>query len=481
MQNVMMHRARRDVGIIVLLVLIFMASQAIFFPDCILAEENERIAISPSSVVLKWTQENPTSSNNLLTLNFYEVDIRQLLSSLAIKRQANIIMTPEVSGKISVHLYRVPFDEAISSIVKAGGFGYYRYGDVHYVYKPKEEIKPGGEIIQLKLFQLKYGDAKKLQEILEAIEGVRTVKIHEDSKTIVVEDTPENIKKIETVITFWDRMPKQVLIEAKILEVALTDDMSLGVQWEKLLSDVRMATGGLSTATSATEAGISPLPASGGSGVFANMITRAGSTRQFTAALDALLTKTTINTLSTPKLLATHGKPARVQVGGQQGYENSVVNMGVITKSIAFINTGTILEITPYIDDDNNVLLNVQPTINTARVEQGVPVVNTTCVSTWLLAKSGETVFIGGLIQDTKTKTRKMVPCLGSIPGLGPLFGSLVHKTGKSELIVLITPQIVDAYPSPEDRDGMERAKEIEKLLKKDQAMPVKEKIFDVQ
>jgi type II secretory pathway component GspD/PulD (secretin) len=181
-----------------------------------------------------------------------------------------------------------------------------------------------------------------------------------------------------------------------------------------------------------------------------------------------------VNTLSTPKILAIHGKQAKVQVGGQQGYEVAVVSEGVIVPDVKFIDTGTILEITPYIDDKGNVLLNVKPEIKSAVIEEGIPVVNTTVVSTWLLAKNGETVFIGGLIQDTKTKARESIPCLGSIPGLGVLFGRTARGIGKSELIILITPQILDAELKRTDQEAIEKTKKIEEDFKKEPLPPYK-------
>ena len=110
-------------------------------------------------------------------------------------------------------------------------------------------------------------------------------------------------------------------------------------------------------------------------------------------------------------------------MGGQQGYRVTTTNLGVATETIEFIDTGTVLEITPYIDDDGNILLEVLPSITDAELEQGIPVTQTTAVSTWLLAKDGQTIFIGGLIQDKKEKVREMIPCLGSIDGVGALFG----------------------------------------------------------
>jgi len=403
--------------------------------------------------------------NDLLTLNLIDVDIREILSAIAIEKEINIATSKDVSGKISVHLFEMTLKKALDAVTMAGGYSYHKHEDLYYIYKPKVEKDPQAKRLQVRIFKLRYAEMDKIQEVLGAIPGIRMLKIHDPSKTIVVEDTPENIKKIETIVNYWDTMPKQVMIEAKILEVVLTDDMTLGINWETMLGDARVGTGGFSTATMPTGLGTSPIPDTG-QGIFANIITGAGTTHQFTAALDALQAKTKINTLSTPKIRAIHGKPARVQVGGQQGYKVTTTNLGIATETIEFIDTGTILDITPYIDDDNNILLNVKPTINAARIEEGIPVVNSTTVSTWLMAKNGETVFIGGLIQDSDTETKDGIPFLSKIPLLGLLFGRTFRGSGKTELIVLITPRIIEDG-IPNNQESLEKTKEMEKRFNK--------------
>ncbi|MDL1963584.1 MAG: hypothetical protein LWW98_04440 [Deltaproteobacteria bacterium] len=427
--------------------------------------------VSSSPVIPEKTRQRRHPVKGLLNFNFYQSDIRKILSAFAIKHKINIVMAQGVSGKISVHLHQVTQDKALDAITLAGGFSYRKHDDVYYIYKPKKAVDPQAENLQLRIFKLKYAEIDSVQKILEAIPGMRMIKIHEPTKTVIVEDIPENIKKIETIISFWDTAPKQVLIEARILEVTLTEDMSMGVNWGQILGDVRIGTGGFSSATAATARGVSPVSAAG-AGIFANIITAAGSRHQFAAAIDALQAKTRINTLSTPKILAIHNEEASVQVGGEQGYKVSKVIDGIIYNSIEFIDTGTILKITPYINDDGNILLKVQPSITGARLEEdGIPVVNTTTVSTWLLAKNGETVFIGGLIQDAKTKTNDSIPCLGSIPGLGLLFGRTFRGMAKSELIILITPTIFYARQNQGNRKAIEKTKKMEDLLKK-QAFP---------
>lgn len=405
-------------------------------------------------------------SDSRVSVNFLDVDIREALTAIALEKEINITSSQEVAGNITVHLYNLTLDRALDAITMAGGFTYTKKDDFYFVFKPKEEEDPQKEKLLMKIFRIKYTELDKVQEILTAIAGTRTVKIHEPTKTVIVEETPENMKKIESIIAQWDQKPKQVMIEAKIMEINLTDDMSFGVNWSKILGDVRIGTGSFSSAALPSSSSEYPVP-SGGTGIFANMITASGTGRQFSAAIDALRSKTKINILSTPKILAIHGKPAKVQVGGQQGYSVTTVNEGVSTESIEFIDTGTILDITPFIDDDNTVLLDVKPSIRSARIEEGIPVVNSTEVSTWLTARDGETLFIGGLIQDTSTKTRESVPCLGGIPGLGAAFGRSVKETGKTELVIMITPNIIKQSPGDKDHETISRVRDIERTLGK--------------
>jgi type IV pilus assembly protein PilQ len=380
----------------------------------------------------------------LINLSLIDTDIRDALSALAMDQEINIATATEVSGKISIHLYQVTLEKALHAITLAGGFSYHKHADVYYVYKPKKAKDPQIDRLEMRIFQLKYADVDKVQEVLGGLPGIRMLKFHEPSKTIIIEDTPENINKVEKIIAHWDAMPKQVMIEARILEITLTDDMELGVEWAALLGDVRVGTSSFSRSVLPTTQEVSPVPETG-SGLFFNLLTGSDS-RRFAAAIDALQEKTNVNTLSTPKVLAIHGEPAKVQVGGQQGYSVATTNLGVTTENIQFIDTGIVLEIVPYIDDDGNVLLNVKPSITDAQIEgpSGIPVTSTAFVETWLLAASGETVLIGGLIKDKITKTRSEVPCLGDLPLLGLLFGSRGRSVDKSELVILITPTVVD-------------------------------------
>ena len=418
------------------------------------------------------------SDQKQMTLNFFQADIQKVFSAIAMQNEINIVTTNDVRGKISVHLYRLSLDEALNAITLAGGFNYHKRGKLYYVYKPKEVKDPQAEKLIVRVFKLKYADSwssddfGKVKDILSGIPGMRTINIHESSKTIIIEDTPENIKKIEAIIGFWDTMPRQVMIEAQILEITLTDDMSFGVDWSKALGgggQVQIGTGGLSTATlpTATTGIVSPVTASG---IFANMITGIGTSSQFAMALDALRTQTDVNTLSMPKILAIHGKEATVKVGGEQGYPETTTTETSTTQSFKFIDTGTILVITPYIDNQNNILLDVQPTIKSVTLGAGgTPTVAETSVSTRLLVMDGQTIFIGGLIRKQQTKSRTGIPCLGGLPGFGAAFRRDVTGGSKTELVILITPQILEpALKSLDQEEAKDKVRETGEKLDKE-------------
>ncbi|MBI9089379.1 MAG: SH3 domain-containing protein [Desulfobacterium sp.] len=384
----------------------------------------------------------------LLNLNLRDMEIRDALSAIAMEYKLNIVTTTQVQGKITLHLFKSPLEKALGTIARAGGFAYKKEATIHYIYKPqKGSVSPDLEL-EMKLFKIKFIEMDKIKEVLDALPGVRPVQVHESTKTVLVEDTPGNLDKIEKIIHFWDAVPQQVLIEAKVLEVTLTDDMAFGIDWEAILDHTNIRTQGFSKAAFSEGTHISPVSSTSGTGIFGNIISWAGTDHQISLAIDALQGKTTINTIASPKIRAIHGKEASVQVGGQQGYKVTTTNLGIATETIQFIDTGVILAITPFIND-GNILLNVKPSINSAKIEEGVPVVNATTVSTWLIAKNGETIFIGGLIETTDMDTRSSVPLLGDLPILGWLFGRTVNKKDKKELVVLITPRIVDLGSAP--------------------------------
>jgi len=396
---------------------------------------------------------NLEQSQNTITLNYRDMNIRDAFSALAMEFKINLVMSNDVQGSITLHLFNLTLEEALSTIAMAGGYDYKKTGTMHHIFKGIKQNKKQSIPIEthMRVLKTNFVAVDKVKETLNAVPGLNPIEIHESTKTIIVNDTLENIEKIEKILSSLDSVPKQVLIEAKILKVNLTDEMSLGVDWKAIMTDGIIQTQGFSNAVLPDGSPV-PSPASqGGTGGFINFVAGVGSSVQIAAALDALESETNVDIVATPKVLAINGKEAKVQVGGQQGYRVTTTIDNVTTESIEFIDTGTILEITPYIDEENNILLNVKPSLSSADITPitGIPTVTSTSVSTWLLSKDGDTAFIAGLIESIDIKKEEGVPLLSDIPILGNLFGRTEDSTFKSELVILITTKIVTQHLTP--------------------------------
>ncbi|MBT3175676.1 MAG: hypothetical protein HOG03_05245 [Desulfobacula sp.] len=430
----------------VFLSLLFVLLVIIFFEQAL---ANEKLP--------EQSQQVKALNEQLITLNYRDMDIRHAFSALAMEFKLNIVMSNDVQGNITLHLFKLTIEDALETIAMAGGYDYQKTQNLYKIYKatPEEKAAASKPIeTQMRVFQTRFAEVVKVKETLAAVPGLNPIEIHEATKTIIVNDTLDNIKKIEKILSFLDAVPKQVLIEAKILKVTLNDNMTFGVDWKAIMTDGIIQASGFSTAVmpdiDLVTGVITPTAPAKGAGGFANYVAGIGSTSQIAMAIDALKTKTKVDTVATPKVHAIHGKEAKVQVGGKQGYKVTTTSDGISSETIEFIDTGTILEITPYIDDQDNILLNVKPSINSAIVTAGIPVVTSTSVSTWLLAKDEETAFIAGLIESTDTKEKQGIPILGDIPILSYLFSQTKDKNVKAELVILITPKIVkNNLPAP--------------------------------
>jgi type II secretory pathway component GspD/PulD (secretin) len=148
--------------------------------------------------------------------------------------------------------------------------------------------------------------------------------------------------------------------------------------------------------------------------------------------------------LSTPKLLALENQEASVIVGDRRGYAVTTTINQVTSESIEFLESGVILRVTPHVDSEGRVMMDIHPEVSTGVVDaNGIPSQTTTEVTTRLLVGSGQTVFIGGLIKQTRTESRKGVPLLGRIPGIGLLFSSREVTSTNTETVVIITPRVI--------------------------------------
>jgi len=319
----------------------------------------------------------------------------------------------------------------VRAVAQASNYSVEVRDGTYVILKPDDVGKDvPGAVTEIRSFKVQYTDAKITSEILEKhLSRFGQITVLEDRDLLIVQELPSFMAQLEKLLQEIDTQPKQILIEAKVLEVSLDDSESLGFDWKRLFR----AEGG--EGSFGTQ-GLSPPDPTGLFFQFAN--------RNLDLALDALATRGRVRTLSTPKLLALENKQATVIIGDRLGYKVTTTINQVTTESIEFLESGVILRVTPSVDHLGRILLEIHPEVSTGTVAEGIPSKTTTAVTTQLLAENGQTIFIGGLMRNRTVQNRSGVPVLGRIPLLGRLFSRTEDISLNTETVVLITPRIVD-------------------------------------
>jgi general secretion pathway protein D len=265
----------------------------------------------------------------------------------------------------------------------------------------------------------------------------------ETKNSLLIMANDRDYQRILRVLQGLDVVPSQVLIEAVIAEVDLNDDLQYGVQWQ-------LQKGGTPTATFTAAA------AGGVAAIFPGF-NYAFNAANVAATLSALNSLTHVNVISTPSLMVMDSKTARLQVGDQvpittQTATSTVTASTAIVNSITMQDTGVILSVTPHINESGRVQLDIEQEVSsvvqTTSSSINSPTIQQRKVQTTVVVNNGEVLALGGMIQDSHSKTSSQIPILGSLPLIGGAFANKDNTVNKTELLVLITPRVV--------RDGAE-------------------------
>ena len=161
------------------------------------------------------------------------------------------------------------------------------------------------------------------------------------------------------------------------------------------------------------------------------------------AEFESLQTKTGLDILAQPRIMAANHKPASIITGERLGYKVQTINGSSISESIEFLEVGTKLNFTPPITNKGHILMKIHPVVSEGSIVDDLPKENTTETTTEVMVKDGQTIIIGGLIRQKDVITNAGIPILVDLPFVGFLFGKQTTTTQKRELIVLITPHIL--------------------------------------
>lgn len=363
-----------------------------------------------------------------VTISVQHADLAEVFEMMSKHGQVNILMANGVQGQVSINLYDIDLHEAIRAVAIAAGFAVEKSGNTYFVVTRDDAGKEiVGGLTKVKSYKVQYSDPEAVATILkDHLSRYGKVTALPERRLIIVEDLPEFLVRIESLLEEVDHQPVQIMIEAQILEVKLSRDESYGIDWANLFS-----IGDFSSQIVGLDG-----PANGLFFSIANS--------NLDVVLSALSEKDRVRTLSTPKLLALEHQEAEVIIGNRQGYRETTSTATAVTETVQFLDSGVILRVTPFVDRSGQIMMEIHPEVSSSQLDgTGIPSLQTTEVTTQLLANDGETIFIGGLIQNSDTSGRRGVPVLGDIPVLGYAFRNEVDSVSNTETVVMITPRIV--------------------------------------
>lgn len=420
-----------------------------------------------------------------LSLNFQDIDVRSVLQLIADFTDLNLVASDTVAGSITLRLQNVPWDQALDLVLKTKGLDKRQVGNVLLVApaeeiaaREKQELESQKQIAELaplrrELIQVNYAKAadmaKLFQSVTSANGGVAddrgSITVDERTNSIIAYQTQERLDELRRIVAQLDVAVRQVMIEARIVEANVNYDKALGVRWGGNATSgnwgvygkdgaISFEDGGQGRFPGTTtvgnfelEDGTAPVPfvdmgvdasTSGiGIGFLSNNLV-------LDLQLSAMESSGNGEVVSQPKVVTSDKETAKILKGQEVPYQEASSSGATST---SFKEAALSLEVTPQITPDNRIIMEVKVTKDAPdfqRAVNGVPPINKNEVNAKVLVADGETIVIGGVFENTQSKSVEKVPFLGDVPYLGRLFRRDIVQDNKTELLVFITPRIMN-------------------------------------
>jgi type IV pilus secretin (or competence protein) PilQ len=414
-----------------------------------------------------------------VSFEFKDIDIHNLLRVIAEVSKKNIVVADDVTGKITIRLRNVPWDQALDIILSSKGLGKEEVGDIIRVAplktleeeaRSREERKKAlrrQEDLVVQLIPVNYAGATEMASRVKDVLSERgTVAVDARTNTLVVRDIGSNIGKARGLVEKLDTITPQVLIESRIVEASTSFSRSIGVQWGgsgqaapgtgnatglSFPNTVRVTGGSDLGTASATGVSAPPnfavnLPAAVGAGAGGALGFTFGSANgalNLNLRLSAAESNGTIKTISAPKVTTLQNQKASISQGVSIPF-SQVSAQGVNT---VFVEARLQLDVTPHITSDGSVLMAIRATNNQPDPANtganGQPAIQKKEAETQVLVKDGDTTVIGGIYVRRGSTNESGVPWLMKIPILGFFFKTNTVAENRQELLIFITPRIV--------------------------------------
>jgi type IV pilus assembly protein PilQ len=414
-----------------------------------------------------------------LSLNFQNIDVRSVLQVIADFTNFNIITSDTVQGSLTLRLKDVPWDQALDIILQAKGLDKRKHGNVIWI-APRDEIAAReklelesqaqiGDLEPLKTesFQINYHEAKAIFDFLKdkdqtVLSKRGSVIVDTRSNKVFVTDVSARLEDLRRLITEIDVPPRQVLIEARIVEAEKGFSKDIGARLGVRQAGLAPTSSGLQTIVGGSievpaydsgqladtpdfsqsmNVNMAASPSSGTAGAFSLILANSALTRFLNLEISALEVDNRGRIVSSPRVLTANQVEAVIEQGTEIPYQESTSSGAT---SVSFRKAVLALKVRPNITPDGRIQLFVD--VNKDAVGQTVPggvAIDTKHVKTEVLVENGGTVVIGGVYQETERDQVDRVPVLGEIPVVGALFRKKQNVSEKSELLIFITPRIV--------------------------------------
>lgn len=413
-------------------------------------------------------------SGRRLSLNFQNIGIRAVLQLLADFTGINIVVSDKVQGNITLRLNNIPWDQALDIILTTQGLAKRQTGNVilidlkdEFDKKEKEELKNQQAIqklepIRSELIQINYAKATDLAILIKdkqssLLSEKGKVSVDTRTNTIWIQDSGTKIDEVRDLIKQLDVPVKQVLIEARIVEVTKDFAQDLGIRWG--VSKPPHLSGTLSGANQ-MEQGITPpnvvpftdrlnldlvaAPVTGATPASIGIaLAQLGDNILLDLELSALESEGLAELISSPRLITANQQPALIDSGQEIPYQEATSSGAT---AVAFKKAVLSLKVTPQITPDSKILMELKINQDTALPNltfNGVPAIATKEIQTNVLVSNGQTIVLGGIYQQDKSKTITRVPFFGQLPVVGNLFKNTQIAIKNDELLIFITPKII--------------------------------------
>jgi type IV pilus assembly protein PilQ len=414
-----------------------------------------------------------------INLTVKDADIQNVLTFLAREGKINIVTSEEVKGKVTFHLEDVPWDLALDTVLKTKGLdvvieqGIYRVAPVSQIQaeyearvekmKKVRELKP----IVVRLIPVNYAEGSELVKTLGSVmSSSGSVELDTRTNTIILKDTEDYLAAAEDLIRKLDQQTPQILIEARIVEARTTFREDIGVQWggrfnanSSLGNDTGLtfpssigvmggsedtATGGLSMSSPHWAVNLPAAVGQGSGGAIGLQFGSIGGAATLALRLSAAEENGDVKIISSPRISTLDNRKASITQG---------VSIPISVTSAAGVNTQFFsadlsLNVTPHVTRDGHIKLQMQVSKNEPDfgnvAANGNPTITRKEANTELLIRDGDTTVIGGIYTRSTSKSYKKIPYLAEIPVLGWFFKNKSEKDDRSELLIFITPKVVN-------------------------------------